>query len=35
MLALPAPYAETDGQFVLTEVEAGALLGPIRIVRRD
>jgi len=28
-------YAEASGQFVLTQVEAASLLGPIRIVRRD
>jgi len=30
-----ARYAIRDGAFVLTEVEAASLLGPIRIVRRD
>jgi hypothetical protein len=30
-----AVYAERGGQYVLTEVEAMSLLGPIRIVRRD
>jgi hypothetical protein len=30
-----AHFTEVDGAFVLTEVEATSLLGPIRIVRRD
>ena len=30
-----AVYAEREGRYVLTEVEAMSLLGPIRIVRRD
>lgn len=30
-----ARFTEVDGAFVLTQVEATSLLGPIRIVRRD